>query len=344
MLSPWSHERAYWQRQPGPPSLIPLAKAAPGATGQAAERTQLLSSSLTALATPFQNDRIAEKAFAHFVNWQVEQGTQGLVVCSATGEGATLTPRERGLVIQIAVETAAGRVPIVAATDVNCMRESVALAQAAQVAGATVALIVAPYYSKPSQEELYRHYCETARSVDLPLIVENDPSRTGVDILPETLARLAEIPNIVGVENVTGDLGRRANGALSMRRDFLHLSGDDDSCVLFRMAGGEGSVSVVANAVPKLWAETQQASAFGNWGRAMAIRVRLQPLLSALRLETNPGPIKYALTFLRPWFSSETRLPLVPVSYDTGNAIVAALQDLGLIEGSLTGSDPTPYT
>jgi Dihydrodipicolinate synthetase family len=119
MPSPWSHERAYWRRQPGPPSLVPLAQAAPGATGQAAERTQLLSGSLTALATPFQNDRIAEKAFAHFVNWQIEQGAQGLVVCSATGEGATLTLQERSLVIQIAVETTAGRIPIVAATGVN---------------------------------------------------------------------------------------------------------------------------------------------------------------------------------------------------------------------------------
>ena len=238
MPSPWSHERAYWRRQPGPPSLVPLAQAAPGATGQAAERTQLLSGSLTALATPFQNDRIAEKAFAHFVNWQIEQGAQGLVVCSATGEGATLTLQERSLVIQIAVETTAGRIPIVAATGVNCPRESVALTRAAQAAGATAALIVAPYYNKPSQEGLYRHYYEIARSVDLPLIVENDPSRNGVDILPETLARLAEIPNIVGVESATGDLDRLASGAHSMRQDFVQLSGDDDTCVLFRMAGG----------------------------------------------------------------------------------------------------------
>jgi 4-hydroxy-tetrahydrodipicolinate synthase len=201
---------------------------------------------------------------------------------------------------------------------------------------------VAPYYDKPSQGGRYRHYCEIARSVEFPIIVENDPSRNGVDILPETLARLTEIPNIVGVESATGDLSRPAGAAHSMRQDFVQLSGDDNTCVLFRMAGADGSVSVVANAVPKLWAEMQQASASGDWGRAMAIRVRLQPLLSALRLETNPGPIKYALTFLRPWFSPKTRLPLVPVSYDTGNAIVAALQGLDLIEGSLTGFGPTP--
>ena len=296
------------------------------------ERTALFHGSLTALATPFENDRVAEKAFANFIAWQIEQGTQGLVVCSATGEAATLTPQERHCLIQIAVETAAGCIPIIAATGTNCTRESISLTQAAEAAGATAALVTTPYYNKPNQDGIYRHYYEIARSVDLPLIVENDPSRTGVDIRPETLMRLAEIPNIIGVEDATGDLARLADKWLSMRTDFIQLSGDDNSSVLFRMAGGHGSVSVIANVVPKLWAEMQQASSSGDWGRATTIQMRMLPLLRALRLEASPGPIKYALCFLRPWFSPNMRLPLVPVSYETADAIVAALAELGLID------------
>jgi 4-hydroxy-tetrahydrodipicolinate synthase len=233
--------------------------------------------------------------------------------------------------VQIAVETAAGRIPIIAATGTSCTRETIALTQAAQATGATAALIVTPYYNKPNQDGLYRHYCEIARSVELPIIVENDPLRSGVDIKPETLGRLAEIPNVVGIEDTTGDLGRLADKWLSMRADFIQLSGDDNTCVLFQMIGGRGSVSVVANVVPKLWAEMQQACRCGDWGRASTIQMRLLPLLSALNLETNPGPIKYALSFLRPWFSPTLRLPLVPVSYDTGNAIVEALTSLNLV-------------
>jgi 4-hydroxy-tetrahydrodipicolinate synthase len=296
------------------------------------EWTQRFHGSLTALATPFENDGIAEKSFAEFITWQIEQGSCGLVVCGATGESATLTPQERNRLIQIAVEVAEGRIPIIAATGTNCTRETIALTQAAEAAGASAALIVTPYYNKPNQTGVYRHYCEIARSVDIPLIVENDPSRTGIYIQPETLVRLAEIPNIIGIEDTTGDLSGISVNSFSMGLDFIRLSGADDTGILFRMAGGQGSVSVVANIVPRLWAEMQQACSLADWGRATNIQKQLQPLLRALRRETNPAPVKYALSFLRPKFSPKVRLPLVSVSYETGSAIVAALTDLKLID------------
>lgn len=335
MLSFSAHKRTYARSdaEHSGCSAISVGQKLPAAvTGVfSSERPPRLPGWFTALATPFENESIARKTFASFVAWQIEQGTRGLVVCSATGEGATLTPQERALLIEIAVEIAARRVPIVAATGTNCTRETIALTQAAQAAGAAAALIVTPYYNKPSQEGLYRHYSEIAHSVDLPLIIEIDPSRTGIDVCPETLVRLTEIPSIIASEDVVGGHAGLAGRSFLKRRDFVQLSGDDDSCVLSRMAGGHGSISVIANAVPKLWAEMHRACDLDDWGRASAVEMRLLPLLRALRLEPNPGPIKYALSFLRPWFSPATRLPLTPVSYDTATAIVEALKGLNLI-------------
>lgn len=188
-----------------------------------------------------------------------------------------------------------------------------------------------PYCNNPSQERLYRHYWEIARSVDLPLIIEIEPPPSGVDLCPETLARLAEIPSIIATEDTVGGHPGLAAKSFLGRRDFFQLSGNDDSCVLFRMAGGHGSISGVANAVPRPWSEMHRACDVGDWGRAAAIERRLLPLLRALRLEPNPGPIKYALSFLHPWFSPNMRLPVTPVSYDTATAIVEALKGLELI-------------
>ena len=256
-----------------------------------------------------------------------------MVVCGATGEGRTLAPRKRVQLIWIATEAAGNRAPIVADTGTDCTRESVSLTRAAQSAGATAALIVTPTYNKPSPAGLFRHYYEIARSVDIPLIVGIDPVRTGIDIDigPDTLARLAEIENIVGLVDATGDFSRFPRDAFSLRSDFARLSGDDHACLMFRMAGGHGSVSIVANAVPKIWSEMQQASTRGDWARAAKIQKQLLPLLSALRMESGPGPIKYALSYLRPWFNPNVRLPLIPVKYETGSAVVSALRELELI-------------
>ena len=299
---------------------------------RSSKRALSFPGSLTALATPFENDDIAEKAFADLVAWQIAQGSEGLVVCGVTGEAPTLSPREQGRLIQIAVETASRRVPIVAATGTNCTRETIALTQAAEAAGATAALIVTPYYNKPNQEGLYRHFREVANSVGIPLVLENDPSRTCVEIRPETLAKLAATPNIVGIEDVTCDLSRFSVHSLSSAPNFIRWSGDDSASLLFRLAGGSGSVSVVANVVPSLWADMQQACAAGDWSGAKSIQTRLKPLVTALQLETNPGPVKYALSLAHPWFSPTMRLPLVAVSQQTARAIDSALKELKILD------------
>jgi 4-hydroxy-tetrahydrodipicolinate synthase len=296
------------------------------------KRTQIFAGSLTALATPFDNDDIAEKAFADLVAWQIEQGSEGLVVGGVTGEAPTLSPGERRRLIEIAVETAPRRVPIVAATGTNCTRETIALTRAAEAAGATAALIVTPYYNKPNQEGLYRHFREIANSVGIPLILENDPSRTCVEIRPETLAKLAEIPNIVGIEDVTCDLSRFSVHSLASAPNFIRWSGDDSASLLFRMAGGSSSVSVVANVVPRLWADMGRACEAGDWSRAKSIQTRLKPLVAALQLETNPGPVKYVLSLAHPWFSPAMRLPLVAVSQQTARAINSALKELKVLD------------
>jgi len=286
---------------------------------------------LTALPTPFQNDEISEDAFVDLIGWQIEQGSQGLVVGGATGEAATLSDDEHLRLIRIAVETVDGRLPVVAATGTNCTRHSIALTQAAEAAGATAALIVTPYYNKPTQDGLYRHYREIALSVGLPIIVENDPSSTCVDIRPETLALLAEIPNVVGIADATGSFSITSVNSLSTPSGFVLLSGEDATCNLFRMAGGQGSVSIIANVVPGLWANMQRACNAQDWNRAASTQIRSLPLLRALRLEPNPAPVKYALSLLRSNFSANVRLPLVPVSHETGLAIASALTELKLI-------------
>ncbi len=284
---------------------------------------------LTALPTPFQNDEISEDAFVDLIAWQIEQGSQGLVVGGATGEAATLSDEEHLRLIRIAVETVDGRLPVVAATGTNCTRHSIALTQAAEAAGATAALIVTPYYNKPTQAGIYQHYREIALSVGLPIIIENDPSSTYVDIRPETLALLAEIHNVVGVTDATGSFSFTWVNSLSP--GFVLLSGDDATCNLFRMAGGQGSVSIIANVVPGLWAKMQRACNAQDWNRAASTQIRLLPILRALRLEPNPAPVKYALSLLHPNFSPNVRLPLVHVSHETGLAIFSALNELKLI-------------
>ncbi len=288
--------------------------------------------SLTALPTPSEKDDIAEKAYADLVAWQIEQGSEGLVVGGVTGEAPTLSSQEQRRLIEIAVESASRRVPIVAATGTNCTRETIALTQAAEAAGATAALIVTPYYNKPNQEGLYRHYREIANAVGIPLILENDPSRTCVEIRPETLAKLAEIPNIVGIEDVICDLSRFSVHSLSSATNFIRWSGEDSASLLFRMAGGSSSVSIAANVVPRLWADMQQACDAGDWNRAKSIQTRVNPLVAALQLKTNPGPVKYALSLAHPWFSSTMRLPLVAVSEQTARAIDSALKELKLVD------------
>jgi len=284
--------------------------------------------SLTALPTPFAQAKVDEHAFARFVDWQIESGRQGLVVGGAIGEGTALPLAERVRLIELAVEASAKRVPIIAVTGTNCTQESVELTRAAEEAGANAALLVAPYYNRPNQEGVYAHFCQIARSVELPLILEADPGRTGIDIHAETLERLAKIPNIVGIEEAEGGPFHVRPRSIEWRSDFLSLTGDDADCVDFRMAGGRGSISILANLVPAAWTALQRAMEERNWERAKFISERLRPLSSALRLETNPAPLKYALSLLHSWFNPEVRLPLTPITEDTAKAIREALARL----------------
>ncbi len=289
---------------------------------------QWLGGAFTALVTPFQHDRIAQKTFADFVDWQIDDGARGLVTGGALGEAATLSPRERLRLVEIAVETADGRVPVIAATGTNCTAETIELTRAAQAAGASAALVVAPYYSRPGQEGLFRHFCAVAREVDLPLLVENDPGRTAIDVTPDTMARLAAIPNIVGMADWT-DASRRP-GSPALPENFIRLDCEDDSAALSRLAGGRGALSAVANLAPRLAAELHRAADAADWPRAAALQRRLRPLFDALSREEGPGPIKYALSLLRPGFAPHLRLPLVAIRHETAGAIVAALTETGL--------------
>jgi 4-hydroxy-tetrahydrodipicolinate synthase len=289
---------------------------------------QWIGGAFVALVTPFEGDRISKRAFADFVAWQIDEGARGLVTGGAMGEAATLSPRERIALVEIAVATASGRAPVIAATGTNCTAETIELTRGAQTAGAAAALIVAPYYSRPSQEGLFRHYCAIASAVSLPLLIENDPARTAVDISPQTFARLAEIPNIVGVADWSAEA--RYPRRPGLPADFVTLSCEDSTIAPFRMAGGRGALSIVANLAPRLTAELHRAADAADWPRAAALPRDLRPLLIALRLEDGPGALKYGLSLLRPGFSPHMRLPLVPIRYETASAIVAALTELNL--------------
>ncbi len=276
---------------------------------------------LTAAPTPFADDDIDEEAFARYVAWQIDEGCGGLVVGGATGEGATLSRCERLRLIEIAVGIASSRAAVIVATGTNCTRESIGRTEAAQRAGASAALLVTPYYNKPGQRGLLCHFQEIARAVDLPLVIEIDSARTAVDIGSETLAQLAEIPNIVAIAHADGGVARLRKQKLSARPGLAHLCGSDDACAQFCLAGGSGWISNTANIVPALWSALQRAIDAKRWDRAMLIEMALEPLASALQMESGAPPLKYALSLLHPWFSPQVRLPLTPVASETALAI-----------------------
>ncbi len=287
-----------------------------------------LQGSFTALATPFTPFGVDETAFASFVEWQIGVGTQGLVPCGTTGEGPTLTRTERDRLIRICVERASGCVPVIAGTGTNCTATTIEQTRAAKSAGADAALIVTPYYNRPTQEGLYRHYAAVASAVDLPIVLYNVPARTGVDLDVGTVEQLTAIPSIIGIKDASGDPGRPSATALVAGHRFIQFCGDDAGAVAFNFAGGRGCISVVANVAPALCRALQQACRVKDWAQARSIQNSLDPLIAALAREPNPGPIKQALSLLRPEFSREPRLPLVGVAPGTASAIEHALRGL----------------
>ena len=287
--------------------------------------------SIPALATPFCDDLIDEAAFRDFIEWQIAEGSHGLVPVGTTGESATLSFEEHHRAVRICVEHAAGRVPVIAGCGSNSTRIAMAHVKAAEEIGADAALVVLPYYNRPNQEGLIAHFTALAEASELPIIVYNVPSRTVTDISVETLARLAELPNIVGIKDASGQLGRVSAQRLACGEDFVQLSGNDDQTLGFMAMGGVGAISVTANVAPRLCADFQNACLTGDWAAALKLQDRLYPLHAALFSDASPGPTKYALSKVRPGFSPALRLPMTPPSEASRSAVDAALEHAGLL-------------
>jgi len=292
----------------------------------------MFSGSLPALVTPFRDGKVDEAAFRALVDWQIEQGSSGLVPCGTTGESATMTIEEHNRVVRICVEQAAGRVPVIAGAGSNDTRIALEHMFAAQAARADAALVVAPYYNKPSQEGLYQHFAWLASRCDLPIILYNIPGRSIVDIGVPLLHRLVEeFPNIVGLKDATGNIGRVTAQRLACGPAFCQLSGNDETALAFNAMGGVGCISVSANVAPRLCADFQAACRDGRWDEALALQDRLYPLHDALFTDASPGPVKYALSRVRPDMPVELRLPITWPSGASRATVDRALEIAGLV-------------
>lgn len=291
----------------------------------------MFSGSIPALVTPFSEGRVAEDTFRQFVDWQIVEGSNALVPCGTTGEVATLERDEHRHVVAIAVEAAKGRVPVIAGCGSYSTQASIEMVRAAADVGADAALVVVPYYNKPSQAGLAAHFLAIADSSPLPIIVYNVPTRTVADISVETLAEVAKHPKIVGVKDATGNLARVSAQRLACGADFCQLSGNDDMALGFNAMGGVGCISVTANVAPRLCSDFQKATREERWPQALELQDRLYPLHAALFSDASPGPVKYALSRVRSDFPGELRLPLTEPSEASQRAVNAALEHAGLV-------------
>lgn len=287
--------------------------------------------SMPALVTPFSGDCVDEDSLSALVDWQVEQGSSALVPCGTTGESATMSGAEQRRVIELTVQAARGRVPVIAGCGSNNVATAIEHLRAAKEVGADAALIVTGYYNKPSQAGLLAAYRALSDASALPIIVYNIPSRAVVDISVETLAGIAKLPNIAGVKDATGNLGRVSAQRIACGKDFCQLSGNDETALAFNAMGGVGCISVSANVAPKLCSDFQKAMREGRWDDALEIQDRLYPLHTALFTDASPGPVKYALSRVRPGFPTELRLPLTEASDASKRAVDAALEHAGLV-------------
>ena len=286
--------------------------------------------SITALITPFKKGAVDEKAYQDFIEWQIREGSHGLVPCGTTGESPTLSHDEHNRVIELCVEVAKGRVPVIAGTGSNSTAEAIQLTQHAKKTGADAALVVTPYYNKPTQEGMLQHYLAIANAVDLPIIIYNIPGRSVIDMSIETMAKLAEHTNIVGVKDATNDLMRPVRSRLAFGEDFCHLSGEDGTAVAFLAQGGNGCISVTANIAPRLCAQLQDAWHLGAYDDVFRLRDILTPVHDAMFVETNPTPVKFAASLLGKC-DPEVRLPMVPLSMKSKARIEEAIRGAGLL-------------
>lgn len=293
----------------------------------------MFSGSIPALVTPFRDGAFDEAAFRKLVDWQIDNGSSALVPCGTTGENSTLSNAEHHRVIEVCVEQAAGRVPVIAGCGSNDTMNALLHMNFSKKSGAAAALVVAPYYNRPSQDGLLAHFSYLAEHADLPIVLYNVPGRTVTDLQPETVCELARrFPDtFVGIKDASGDLSRVTDHRMGIGKQFVQLSGDDELALPFNAAGGVGCISVTANVAPALCAQFQAACAANDLELARELNDRLYPLHYAMFEDSSPGPCKYALARVHDWIANELRLPLVPCSDKARSAVDAALEHAGLL-------------
>ena len=294
----------------------------------------MFKGSIVALMTPFKNNELDEESYIKLIHHHIKNGTSGIVPAGTTGESPTLSHAEHKKVIELCVKESKGKIPIIAGTGSNSTYEAVSLTKFAEKAGADAALVVTPYYNKPTQEGLYQHYKSINDNSSIPIIIYNIPSRSVVDMSVDTMARLFELKNVVGVKDATGDLDRVNQQKKKMGKDFIQLSGEDVTALEFNQRGGVGCISVSANVAAKLCAEFQEASLNKNntnlLDKAKEIDSKLAPLHKSLFIESNPSPVKYAGSLLN-LCTEEVRLPLVKITRDTKEAVKSAMKFANLL-------------
>lgn len=291
----------------------------------------MFKGSMTALITPFAADgSVDETAFQEFVAWQIAEGTDGVIPVGTTGESPTLTHDEHKRVVELCIEVAKGKIPVIAGTGSNSTHETIDFTRHAEKAGADAALLVTPYYNKPTQEGLYQHYKAVHDATDIPLVIYNIPGRSVVDMSVDTMKRLAELPRIVGVKDATADLSRPLRTRVQIGPDFCQLSGEDATIVAFLAQGGHGCISVTSNVAPGLCAKLHDAWQAGDMATVYALRDKLLPLHDAMFGETSPGPVKYAASLLGKCLPT-LRLPMVLPSQANQDRVRQAMEQVGLL-------------
>ncbi|MDR3515648.1 MAG: 4-hydroxy-tetrahydrodipicolinate synthase [Azospirillaceae bacterium] len=290
----------------------------------------MFSGSIVALITPFRDGKVDDKAFQSLVDWQIKSGSHGVVPAGTTGESATLSPAEHRRVIDLCVEAAGGRVPVIAGAGSNATAEAIEFTRHAQKAGANAVLLVTPYYNKPTQEGLYQHFKAIHDSADIPIIIYNIPGRCVVDMTVATMGRLARLPNIVGVKDATADLVRPLRTRIEIGPEFCQLSGEDATVVAFLAQGGHGCISVTANIAPRDCADLHNAWQAGDMAVVTRLRDKLLPLHQAMFAESNPAPVKFGASLLG-LCRDELRLPLVPVTETTRDLVRTTMTAAGLL-------------
>ena len=290
----------------------------------------MFQGSYVALITPFDGGGIDERAFGDFVEWQISEGTHGLLSCGTTGESPTLSHPEHRRVTELCVEVASGRAPVLAGTGSNSTEEAIGLTRHAKTCGADAALVVTPYYNKPTQEGLYRHFKAINDAVDIPILIYNIPGRSVVDMTVETMARCAKLPNVVGVKDASNSSTRPIETRIACGEDFVQLSGEDAAVLALLVEGGHGCISVTANVAPRLCSQMHTHWMDGDAKATLAVQQRLMPLHAALFAETSPAPVKYAASLLGKC-SPEVRLPLVEPARATKDEVESAMRSAGLL-------------